>query len=73
VICGCQMGGRSQIAAELLDGAGYGNVSNMRGGFGGARDPMGQIAVPGWLQMDYPVETKVEEGNSYEGLKRSAR
>ena len=56
VICGCQMGGRSQYAAEMLDQAGYADVSNMVGGFGGARDPFGRIVAPGWLQSDLPVE-----------------
>ena len=56
IICGCQMGGRSQYAAEMLDQSGYADVSNMVGGFGGARDPFGRIVAPGWLQSDLPVE-----------------
>jgi len=56
IICGCQMGGRSQHAGEILDQAGFSDVSNMTGGFGGARDPMGRIVTPGWLQSDLPVE-----------------
>src|SRR5437773_1483520 len=38
IIVGCQMGGRSQYAAELLDRAGFTDISNMQGGFGGAKD-----------------------------------
>ena len=56
IICGCQAGGRSQHAADLLVQAGYTNVSNMLGGFGGARDPMGRVVAPGWLQANLPVE-----------------
>jgi rhodanese-related sulfurtransferase len=56
IICGCQMGGRSQHAADLLVQAGYTNVSNMQGGFGGARDPMGQVVAPGWVQSGLPVQ-----------------
>jgi phage shock protein E len=56
IILGCQMGGRSQFAGEILDQAGYGDVSNMQGGFGGAKDPMGRLVAPGWLQSDLPVE-----------------
>jgi rhodanese-related sulfurtransferase len=56
IICGCQMGGRSQHAADLLVQAGFSDVSNMQGGFGGAKDPMGRIVAPGWLQSDLPVE-----------------
>jgi rhodanese-related sulfurtransferase len=56
IICGCQMGGRSQHAADLLVQAGYTDISNMQGGFGGAKDPMGRVTAPGWLQSDLPVE-----------------
>jgi rhodanese-related sulfurtransferase len=56
IICGCQMGGRSQYAAEILVSAGFADVSNMVGGFGGARDPMGRVVAPGWLQSGLPVE-----------------
>jgi rhodanese-related sulfurtransferase len=56
IICGCQMGGRSQYAADMLVQAGFSDVSNMVGGFGGAKDPMGRIVAPGWLQSDLPVE-----------------
>ena len=56
IICGCQMGGRSQFAADQLVQAGFSDVSNMQGGFGGAKDPMGRVVAPGWLQCDLPVE-----------------
>jgi len=56
LILGCQMGGRSQYAADLLDKSGYADVSNMQGGFGGAKDPLGRIVAPGWLQSNLPVE-----------------
>jgi len=56
IICGCQMGGRSQYAADQLVQAGFLDVSNMQGGFGGAKDPMGRVVASGWLQSDLPVE-----------------
>ena len=56
IICGCQMGGRSQYAADMLVQAGYSDVANMVGGFGGAKDPLGRVVSPGWLQLDLPVE-----------------
>jgi hypothetical protein len=28
----------------------------MQAGFGGARDPMGTVVVPGWSQLGFPVE-----------------
>ena len=70
VIVGCQMGGRSQFAGETMTASGYTDVSNMQGGFGGAKNPMGEIAVPGWLQMEYPVETEAAPEAAYEELKK---
>jgi rhodanese-related sulfurtransferase len=57
VLVGCQAGGRSQRGAELLVAAGYRNVSNVRGGFGGARDDTGRLVIPGWRDAGLPVET----------------
>ena len=36
---GCQMGGRSARAAQVLAAAGYEDVANVRGGYGGAPRP----------------------------------
>ena len=73
VVVGCKMGGRSQMAADLMNAAGYVDISNMQGGFGGVRDRMsGEITSPGWIQMEFPVETGTNEENGYEGLKKRA-
>ena len=57
VICGCQSGGRSARAVLMLNEAGFRDVTNMRGGFGGAKDPMsGQVLEAGWSQLGLPVE-----------------
>lgn len=56
LIIGCQAGGRSQFASDMLVQAGYTDISNMQGGFGGARDPMGRVITPGWSQLNLPVE-----------------
>lgn len=57
IICGCQMGGRSARAVQILEAAGYVDVVNMRGGYGGARDPQsGEVLEPGWTQLGFPVE-----------------
>jgi len=57
LICGCQMGGRSARAVRLLEEAGFSDVMNMRGGYGGARDPQtGQVLEPGWSQLGFPSE-----------------
>jgi rhodanese-related sulfurtransferase len=70
IIVGCQMGGRSQYAATLLIDAGFKDVSNMQGGFGGATDPMGRVVEPGWVHLNLPVETVVDDSNSYSGMKK---
>jgi len=56
IIVACQAGGRSQFAGDLLTREGFEDVSNMQGGFGGARDPMGRVIQPGWSQLGFPVE-----------------
>jgi rhodanese-related sulfurtransferase len=57
LVIGCQAGGRSQRACELLAQAGWTDVTNVQGGFGGARDRMGRVVVPGWRDAGLPVET----------------
>ena len=69
IIVGCQAGGRSQFAAQMLDQEGFQDVSNMQGGFGGARDPMGRAVALGWSQLGYPIETEVPASASYDSLK----
>jgi rhodanese-related sulfurtransferase len=71
VIVGCQAGGRSQRAAEIMAQAGYTNVSNMQGGFGGGQDQMGRV-VPGWRDAGLPVSTDNGEGTSYASLATKA-
>ena len=56
LLVGCQSGMRSQRACELLASAGYTNLANVRGGFGGAPDPAGP-SVAGWRDSGLPVET----------------
>ena len=69
IIVGCQAGPRSNAAANLLQQAGYQDVSNMLGGFGGMRDPMGRVIAPGWAASGLPVSQDNGEGVSYESLK----
>ena len=68
IIVGCMSGGRSQFAAEVLEDAGYQHVANMQGGFGGARDPMGRLLVPGWQDHGLPTEMGDGGTGSYEAL-----
>ncbi len=53
----CQMGGRSLGACRDLEAAGYASLVNVDGGFGGKRDPMGNVVVAGWAESGLPVST----------------
>ena len=69
IVCGCQMGGRSQAAAEILSQAGYQDLTNMRGGWGGLQDPETGEVIAGWQDEGYPVETGTTDENAYAALK----
>lgn len=69
LIIGCQSGGRSQRAAEMLAGAGYRRVLNMQGGFGGLRDQSGRSVVAGWCECDLPVCDPCRPEHVYAGLR----
>lgn len=71
LVVGCLAGGRSQRACELLEAAGYADLTNVRGGFGGARDVAGQVVVVGWREAGLPVSTEAGD-NSYQALRRKA-
>ena len=71
IVVGCQAGGRSQRAAEMLDRAGYSNVSNMMGGFGGGQDSTGK-PVAGWRDSGLSVNTDNSDGVSYASLAAKA-
>jgi rhodanese-related sulfurtransferase len=73
IIVGCQAGPRSNAAAGLLQQAGFVEVSNMLGGFGGMRDPMGTVIAPGWAGSGLPVSNDNGEGVSYQSLSAKAR
>lgn len=68
LLIGCQMGGRSQKAAELLANAGYDDVANVLGGYGGAP----QMGHTGWVQAGLPVEQKADASREYEALQKKA-
>jgi rhodanese-related sulfurtransferase len=69
LLIGCQVGGRSAQAAQSLVLAGFNDVANVLGGFGGARDPMtGAVRAEGWTQAALPVETGRTAGRGYEDL-----
>ena len=71
LVVGCMAGGRSQRACEILEEAGYRDLTNVRGGFGGARDQSGAVVVPGWRDSGLPVSSDVGD-NSYQSLRGKA-
>lgn len=71
IIVGCQAGGRSQRAADMLEKAGYTNLANMMGGFGGGKDQAGN-PVPGWRDSGLPTNTENGDGVSYASLAAKA-
>jgi len=71
LLLGCQVGGRSQRAAMMLESFGFTDVSNVRGGFAGMRDPMGRSMDPGWAESGLPIETDAP-GRSYPDLTKKA-
>ena len=68
LLLGCKAGPRSNSAANLLEQQGYQDVASVRGGFGGMRDPYGQVVAEGWEGMGLPVSQDNGEGTSYESL-----
>lgn len=63
LLIGCQAGVRSLQACEALQNAGFTNVTNVLGGFGGSAS--GDI---GWVQAKLPIETGPAEGRDYASL-----
>lgn len=73
IIVGCQAGPRSNAAAGLLQQAGYQDVANMVGGFGGMRGPSGNVIALGWAAAGLPVSQDNGEGVSYQSLSAKVR
>jgi rhodanese-related sulfurtransferase len=69
LVVGCLSGGRSQRACEMLEQAGYADLTNVRGGFGGSRDASGQVLVSGWRDAGLPVSQDLGEA-SYQSLRK---
>ena len=71
IFCGCQSGMRSQMAADLMARLGYSNLANVQGGFGGKVEN-GVLVMAGWRDSGLPVETDVNDSNSYASIKARA-
>jgi rhodanese-related sulfurtransferase len=71
LVVGCLSGGRSQRACEALEQQGYSDLTNVRGGFGGARDASGQVVAAGWRDAGLPVSQDLGAA-SYQELRKKA-
>jgi rhodanese-related sulfurtransferase len=71
LVVGCMAGGRSQRACEILEEAGYRDLTNVRGGFGGARDASGAIVAVGWRDAGLPVSRELGE-SAFQALRKKA-
>lgn len=72
LLIGCQAGMRSLKAAQMLETFGFSDVANVRGGFGGGRDPWGALTDPGWTTEGLPVEMDAPEERTYATLLEKA-
>ncbi len=68
LITSCQMGGRSVRAAQELANRGYTNIIDLKGGFGGEKDPDGNIVFEGWKGEGLPVSAGEPAGRAYGAL-----
>ena len=72
LLIGCQAGMRSLKASQMLETFGYTDVTNVRGGYGGAREQSGTLVEPGWTTAGLPVETDAPGERRYETLLQNA-
>ena len=68
LLLGCQAGMRSLKAAQMLETFGFADVTNVKGGWGGARDQSGAVLEPGWSTSNLPIETDTPADRTYEAL-----
>lgn len=72
MIVGCRSGGRSSRATQLLLQNGYGDVSNLKGGFLGKKNEDGTVMHPGWKTLGLPVEMEAPDKCTYESLRKKS-
>jgi rhodanese-related sulfurtransferase len=66
----CQSGNRSGRAGALLEQNGWTDVANIRAGWGGARNFLGQVTEQGWSSTGLPIEQGEPADRGWEGLKK---
>lgn len=68
LLLSCQSGVRSVRAGLMLESLGFSDLTNVLGGFGGARDG----SAPGWTGSGLPVDVDPPPGGSYQELLEKA-
>jgi rhodanese-related sulfurtransferase len=68
LLVGCKSGGRSAKACEILSDLGYKDVTNVRQGYVGATNPMGQMVDPGWSLRNLPDCASCRAEDTYDSL-----
>ena len=68
LVIGCKAGGRSKRAVEMLDKAGFSQLSDQVAGFDAGKDAFGR-ALPGWGRTALPVGKGKPAGQAYADVK----
>jgi len=55
LVVGCQLGGRSARACQVLEAHGYQQLADQTAGWGGQRDGSGRVVLAGWADSKLPV------------------
>ena len=58
IYASCLGGVRSLTALRALEASGYTDLVNVASGWGGKKDPMGRIVMPGWKDCGLPVSAE---------------
>jgi rhodanese-related sulfurtransferase len=69
LIIGCQRGGRSRQACQALEMTGSGGLLDCTGGWGGARNMLGQLLAEGWTGCDLPAATEADSGRDWQSIR----
>ena len=69
IVIGCQMGGRSRQACELLATQGVAHLADCSAGWGGQRDGYGRPMVAGWSTLGLPSSSAPADGHSWVDIK----
>lgn len=70
LVLGCKSGGRSQRAAMMLEAAGFTQLVEMKGGWGGEQDQYGRVVEAGWSTLQLPSEKSATAGGTWDELKK---